>query len=57
MCELCDAKERIRDLEHDKIRTLYSTGKFTYRKLADHLKVGKGAVDFVLRGLTWVNVR
>jgi hypothetical protein len=40
-----------------RIRTLYKTGYFTYRGLAKHLKIGKGAVDFVLRGLTWVNVK
>lgn len=40
-----------------QIRRLYESGNFTYRSLAKHLKVGKGAVDFVLRGLTWNNVQ
>jgi hypothetical protein len=40
-----------------RIRSLYASGRFTYRSLAVYLEVGKGAVDFVLRGLTWSNVK
>lgn len=40
-----------------KIKSMYRTGRFTYRGLASHLKLGKGAVDFVLRGLTWGNIQ
>jgi hypothetical protein len=40
-----------------RIRRLYASGRFTYRSLALHLGVGKGAVDYVLRGKTWENIK
>jgi hypothetical protein len=40
-----------------RIRSLYKSGRFTYRSLASYLDIGKGAVDFVLRGLTWSNIK
>lgn len=40
-----------------EIRRLYKAGGFTYRSLAKHLGIGKGAVDQVLRGLTWTNIQ
>lgn len=35
------------------IRQLYATGGYSFRSLAKHVGLGKGAVDHVLRNLTW----
>ena len=48
---------KLSEAEVRRIKQMYATGQYSWRKLARMFNVQKGTIGFILKGKTWAHVR